>query len=1125
MGEVEEPLNEEATEPGSWERLLETPVGRRWLLKAGLGSALLAGARFYAGPAAASAAKPAHAEEKAGPVRTTLQFALGPAHGVTDLVLVGGARRIALTAHTASSRAALRPTGRLWDEMDLGALTHYVSDLELPDDRARLLSVHGRRGGRDVLVAQTWHAPASATLRLARVAERLTGTVRHAVPDSPRLKALGLSLGQIRTAEEVAALDRIVDSHQTATALVMFHPNVSTIDPDAAATTKSVLGDTAPVQSLGTQIGQMQKGGKDYATLDTVTDEDGSPTELKLGDLRTGFQTVRLNESETRFQESLRSGVSGGILAVRDTDSLGAVIDTPLDEAPKAAGATWVQPEGLTPRPTPYGQVSAAGSKVDVQIKNEGTLFGTRTVKNGELSGNKVSIKLYNNFVRWIWVYVQYLGPGDKNMSLDPDAKFPHTKYAKSVCIVPQVFTVLGVPLWDTNTVKFELEFPEGAHTARLLYCGLGSTIKGDDWRQYFPSGAYPDKIAPTDEVLYPALTTGIVTIGLNVFALATDLGVAITWKGVSQYFEDFDFSTQALREAISPFANLAKADVAASTVIGGAATYLSVKNRGEDISNMWNIVLGAASVLPKLMFNGASLPIWNHIGEQLLEEEAADRLLDAMPFIGQAYGILSAVGDLATLAECGAETVVSPWVIENEVSLSYRAQLTISRDPRGSTFPATARSWQLDATLDGAPAAVSVSGEINQGGRTRSDPLVLEVAAPFGGKELQWSFVLRDAAGKQVGTGVSDKLANDDPKNPPATVAFAITQLPATIDGTTVFKRSDTVTYSPRAGGYTWSDSVAVTATSPSGGLQEISGSAVATLAGVAGMVFKQNDKYYLRGVPLGQNAETISLGTPTKTGYSRRPFLLLDSFVDAADKGNHVLLEPDDTTPGYNIRAVTLDGQTGKLTWDPSVSHGYFQTAISAAALHSSGQVVAINTDNGRLAWLKPVQTPRPALAAYTAGPGTQVGLLSSPIALAVTNDGAVLVLEAGTAQVSAYDLNGNPIKYFGADKSDYSLSLGSDGTYLDIAVDGAANIYLLYFTGGGDKPENYRVDVYAQDGTPIDTHSPGVNVPHLSVDYWRSIFAANYAPIINQQTGDPHLDPALGVPEPSLSRFDPS
>jgi hypothetical protein len=39
-----------------------------------------------------------------------------------------------------------------------------------------------------------------------------------------------------------------------------------------------------------------------------------------------------------------------------------------------------------------------------------------------------------------------------------------------------------------------------------------------------------------------------------------------------------------------------------------------------------------------------------------------------------------------------------------------------------------------------------------------------------------------------------------------------------------------------------------------------------------------------------------------------------------------------------------------------------------------------------------------------------------------------------------------------------------------------------------------------------------------------HWRSIFAANYSPLTDLGTSNPHIDPALGVAEPSLSRFDP-
>src|SRR5437764_8793842 len=85
-----------------------------------------------------------------------------------------------------------------------------------------------------------------------------------------------------------------------------------------------------------------------------------------------------------------------------------------------------------------------------------------------------------------------------------------------------------------------------------------------------------------------------------------------------------------------------------------------------------------------------------------------------------------------------------------------------------------------------------------------------------------------------QVGTGVSAEFGNDDPGNVPSTVEFAITELPATITASTVFKRDATTTYSTADNGYTWSDRVSVPGTADSGGVQQVTGAAIATLLGV---------------------------------------------------------------------------------------------------------------------------------------------------------------------------------------------------------------------------------------------------------------------------------------------------
>ena len=1131
MGDARVPVDDGVQ--STLQDLWNTPVGRRWVLKAGLGSAVAA-AGLLSNPLAAAA--------RAATITAAgeLQFVLGHLRGVTDLVLVANGAKHPLKRHNSTSRKQLQAKGGLWGAMDLTQLSHYVSGVQLPAERGMLLSVHGRRGKREVIVAHVWHAPAQATLALAKTAHRLKGSVRGMVGSPQRLQALGLSAAQVNSPARVAQLDSVADTHQTATALTMLHPNVATIDKTSVAATKSLLGQTAAVGALSTAIGRLQANGRDFATMVPATDANGKASQIKVGNITTGFSTVHLNQDNT-FRSALHSGVSAGISAVRDDSGLGAVIDKPLAKDAGASTKTWVQPQGVIPQPQTYTP-APKGAGVDIKVKNTGNLFGTQTVVTGAYQSGRVPLTLYNNWVRWTWVYVQYLGNGGKNLSLNPGAKWPDTKYAQSLGVLPQVFTVLGVPLWDTNTINVDLNFPKGAHSARIMYCGLGSNLLDGGWRQYFPPEAYPGAIAPTDEVLFPALVTGLLTIGLNVFALATDIDIAVAWKGVKDLIDgDLEASAAAVKSAIQGVQALTAAESLAASVAAGGATYTSIASNGGSTENIWSILLRLASVIPKLIF-GVQIGVFARIAVELVSLEAATHIVEAIPLIGEVLAVVEVAGDVATLAEVCAETIVAPWVIENEVSLSYQSQVTVSRDQRAATFPVTARTWRLDAQIDGSLGLDPVVGTINEGGRTRSDALTIDLTVPFGGSRIQFSIVFLDAAGNQVGTGVSAVYANDDPSNTPSSVAFSITQLPATISSSTVFKRADTTAYSVADGGYTWSDAVSDTGTLPASAIQELTGAAIATRLGVAGMVWKQNNRYWIRGVPVAQNGATIKLGRAQKEGYARRPFLLLDSFVDKRDIGNHVLLEPDETTNGYHVRKLTLDPQSGTLTWNPDESHGQFTLPVSAAALHSSGRVVAVHTDSGRLAWLQPVMTPRPQLASYSAGNGTQIGLLQSPVSLAVTNPGIVLILEAGAAQLSAFDLNGNPVAYFNPQATSrrasarrrrlgasgtgqYTMPLVSSGTHLDLAVDGANQIYVLYFTNDGSHPSDYHIDVYLADGTPLDTQSPGTNVGKLAVDYWRSIYGPNYNPLTNLGTTTPHLDPSLGVTEPSLSRLDPT
>ncbi|WP_158002579.1 hypothetical protein, partial [Methyloterricola oryzae] len=344
-------------------------------------------------------------------------------------------------------------------------------------------------------------------------------------------------------------------------------------------------------------------------------------------------------------------------------------------------------PQGMTVTATPYTAPAALGASVDVDIANQGLLYGTYTKTNGSVSGRAVPLTLYNNYVRWIWVYVQYLKADGTNLSLNTSPTWPDTHYCQSVGLLPQIFTLLGVPLWDTNTINVTLNFPAEATSARLLFCGLGNDAVAGGWRQYFPADAYPDHIAPQDEVLFASITTGILTIGLAAFALLTDMNLAATWKATREYFPDY-IDAETYDAILASNTALTSYEAFAATVAAGGATYEDITTNGAgNAQNMWGLLASLGSLIPKVFFGPKAYSVlFEKLAVTIFENETAARIMGAIPLVGQVFEVLQAVGDAATLAEAIGETASSPWIIENTISLTYAVSVTVSRDPDAAT-------------------------------------------------------------------------------------------------------------------------------------------------------------------------------------------------------------------------------------------------------------------------------------------------------------------------------------------------------------------------------------------------------------------------------------------------------
>jgi hypothetical protein len=225
--------------------------------------------------------------------------------------------------------------------------------------------------------------------------------------------------------------------------------------------------------------------------------------------------------------------------------------------------------------------------------------------------------------------------------------------------------------------------------------------------------------------------------------------------------------------------------------------------------------------------------------------------------------------------------------------------------------------------------------------------------------------------------------------------------------------------------------------------------------------------------------------------------------------------------------VRRLKLSASGGTLGWNAGESWGQFLNPLSAVTLHPSGYLVGVNAETGKLDIHKIPANPtddtnRPPLASSYAGPGTRPGLTQTPVGVAITVTAMVVVLEAGANQLQSFDLTGNPVAYFGTDQTNLSyyapLSSGANDTLLSLAVDGQGWFYVLSYTGDGSQVSDYAVDVYDVHGTHV-VRSPGLNAATFDVDYWRNIFALNYALVANTD-GTPHVDAATGVVEPSTS-----
>jgi len=178
-------------------------------------------------------------------------------------------------------------------------------------------------------------------------------------------------------------------------------------------------------------------------------------------------------------------------------------------------------------------------------------------------------------------------------------------------------------------------------------------------------------------------------------------------------------------------------------------------------------------------------------------------------------------------------------------------------------------------------------------------------------------------------------------------------------------------------------------------------------------------------------------------------------------------------------------------------SVAQFPARSSLTGLCVSPAGVAAAVSRDLGLLQIVALAGTALPdaqaPLALSHAGPGTRVGLLGAPVAVAATPGGAFLVLEQGNARVQAFDADGNPVPLFGGEPV-FALQAASQPAYRDLAVSPAGLIYVLGSQNGGGTPDDFFLDVYRPDGTALNRTS-GVNAARIAVDAANTLFTLDF------------------------------
>jgi len=1058
----------------------------------------------------------------------TFHFDLSASPPADAYVLHVGGRRYGLQRHTATTRASARHTRPGLKNVPDNHLTHYVDGVVMSTRRQQRLFVttfNTVRSHGVALVAM--NIPSAARIK-ARRARGLVGAPMSSLTDT-----------DCAIADQVE--DDFLTARSTAKAMITHYPDVMNLDPDVAAQVETLMdcsdcGGAAAVDNLTLSIcsqGPAYEHDPMYydgwAVLVLRLDADGNPILDSKGD--PTYDYVFSDQTN----QDLPAAAATIVNLIRNDSSLkdqqyqvlyhGDPIDT--DSLPAANTTPLLINQGM---PATAGPKASTGTNISASTTgyHHNVLFydlTTNTAVNREFS-----LKILNLNYIWYGLYLEYLDadgvpiPASGSGVLDAlvaDVDL-ETDTLKFWDVVSSPATIFGIPIPFPYLI--DLTIPDGAAQVRINLIGPG----GHGNLPYGPS------------VIVGAVLTGLIQYVIPSYFLASGLGIDETAT-----LEDLILKTPGVlfKTILSGYQLIAAALGINTNQLGFQGSVISILSTVTE-----NIIK-----IP-LQESAPELDAW--IDTVFTTEEVED----SIPFIGWVLRATAVAGTIGQMLTSNFEIALNPVNITNTISLTNSVTVVIHHDPSDFEFPLDATHFQVQITPGTTALEPPLVMALGDAERSNDTLTVVIDNVPSTGANATVTVIFfaangyplaHSAATDSSGAPVFDEngnrvpgdvtFFNKVPNNGQITVQVALVENPVPINAQTQYTHHQKLEYAN--GKYLWNYTLTPPALeAPScgaSGLCDLGNVTVWVPGGMIGYSWLANSPAIKDCVTGAQgqlyNFQNISLkndpNPPRKApgcGFSGATPITYDETVPVGNNGYNFYLDPvriSDSDPEYHLRRITLDNTTTVIV-NTNESWGRFRIPIDRMAVYSKGstpRVAGISTRFHKLAILDVPTTPyigddfaNNARVMSGKGEGND-GLMLSPLALTIADNGAVLVLQGGTSMsLKAFDLDGKPWKFFNQGTSSV-LPLPQDDpqiTWLDISIDPTNLIYVLSHVGTGTNRSDYRLDVYDASDARHVVRNTGIAVGRIVVDKFRGLYSLNYETV----KGSPIVEPSVSVWAPS-------